>query len=85
LSRHPYLPALTYSVKWSVWYGTSATDTTNYTKLFHLQGFAFGAIVNQTNYSQLTGFPLYFITCLNNNSGVSVSFSICASNQTSCP
>jgi len=73
------------SVKWSVWYGTNATDSTNYTRLFHGQGFAVGAIVNQSNYPVLTGFPLYFITCLNNNSGSSVSFSICASNQTSCP
>jgi hypothetical protein len=73
------------SVKWSVWYGTNSTNTTSYTKLFALQGFAFGASVNQTAYPVLTGFPLYFITCLNNDSGSSVSFSICASNQTSCP
>jgi len=52
-----------------------------------LQAFALGATVNQTNYpTQLTSFPLYFETCIRNNSGGTVAnWSICGSNQTSCP
>jgi len=75
------------SVAISVWFGTDPSSDVNYTNLFKFNAFAVGATVNQTNYpSQLTSFPLYFETCIRNNSGGTVAnWSICGSNQTSCP
>jgi hypothetical protein len=76
----------TASVKFSVWFGTDPSSNADYTRLFFDQAFAIGATVNQTNYpTELTSFPLYFQTCINNNSGGSVTYSICENNEGSCP
>jgi hypothetical protein len=32
----------------------------------------------------LSGFPFYFETCIRNNSGVTASYLMCASNQSTC-
>lgn len=74
------------SVRISIWYGTDPSSDLNYSQLTSSQAFALGTTVNQTNYpSQLTSFPLYFETCIRNNSGSMVTANFCASNQSTCP